>query len=116
MMVPRFPFLWPKREVNASYEKIMIDTNRCIQCLRCVRGIVTDDGKHIFGLVRRSERAIISADPQLAGRMSDELAQKAMDICPVGAIIRKEVGFRVPIGKRKFDTKPIGSDYEDKNR
>jgi [NiFe] hydrogenase diaphorase moiety small subunit len=35
-----------------------------------------------------------------------------MDICPVGAILRKEVGFAVPIGKRKFDWEPIGSEIE----
>jgi [NiFe] hydrogenase diaphorase moiety small subunit len=31
-----------------------------------------------------------------------------MDTCPVGSILRKEVGFAVPIGQRKFDHKPIG--------
>ena len=36
-----------------------------------------------------------------------------MDICPVGAILRKEIGFAVPIGKRKYDKKPIGSDIEE---
>jgi hypothetical protein len=35
-----------------------------------------------------------------------------MDICPVGAILRKERGFALPIGKRKFDHAPIGSDIE----
>jgi [NiFe] hydrogenase diaphorase moiety small subunit len=36
-----------------------------------------------------------------------------MDICPVGAIIKKEIGFKVPIGERKYDKKPIGSDIEE---
>jgi [NiFe] hydrogenase diaphorase moiety small subunit len=40
------------------------------------------------------------------------MAKKAMDVCPVGAIIKKEIGFIVPIGKRKFDKKPIGSDLQ----
>jgi len=114
MMVPRFPYLWPVRDVDASAPKMYIDTNRCIQCLRCVRGVVTRDGKHIFGLVSRGDRTIISADPRLAADMTDEQAQKAMDLCPVGALIRKEVGFAVPIGKRKYDTKPIGSEIEGK--
>ncbi len=35
-----------------------------------------------------------------------------MDRCPVGCILRKEVGFAVPVGKRKYDHKPIGSDIE----
>jgi [NiFe] hydrogenase diaphorase moiety small subunit len=44
--------------------------------------------------------------------MSDDMAKKAMDLCPVGAILKKEVGFAIPIGKRKFDAKPIGSEIE----
>jgi ferredoxin len=34
-----------------------------------------------------------------AAKLSDETAKKAMDICPVGAILKKEVGFAVPVGK-----------------
>lgn len=112
IMVPRFPYLWPVKEIEAQYPKIMMDKNRCIQCLRCVRGITTDDGKNIFGKINRGEKTIVAADPELAAEMSDEQAEKAMDICPVGSIIRKEVGFAVPIGKRKYDSKPIGSEIE----
>ncbi len=112
MLAPRFPFLWPQRTVDASFPKILIDRNRCVQCLRCVRGVTTDDGKHIFGLVNRAGHAIISVDPELAGQLTDEMAQKAMDLCPVGAILKKEVGYVVPIGKRKYDGKRIGSEYD----
>jgi [NiFe] hydrogenase diaphorase moiety small subunit len=110
IMAPRFPFLWPVREIDASTPKIYLDTNRCIQCLRCVKGAVTSDGKHIFGLVNRGGRTLVKVDGELGALMSDDEAQRAMDMCPVGAIIHKEVGFTVPIGKRKFDSKPIGSD------
>ena len=112
MMVPRFPYLFPVRSVQAKFPKIMLDENRCIQCLRCVRGAMSNDGKHIFGLIDRGDKAIISADMELASKMTDEDAQKAMDLCPVGAILKKEVGFVVPIGSRKFDAAPIGSDIE----
>ncbi|MBN1531356.1 MAG: (2Fe-2S)-binding protein [Spirochaetes bacterium] len=112
MMVPRFPYLWPSREIDASMPKIVIDKNRCIQCLRCVRGITTADGKHIFGTLHRGDKTRISADPELVAAMTDEQAQKAMDICPVGAILKREVGFKVPMGKRKYDSAPIGSDIE----
>ncbi len=112
MLAPRFPYLWPQRTVDASFPKILIDRNRCIQCLRCVRGVTTSDGKHIFGLVNRGGKAIISVDPELAKEMTEEMAEKAMELCPVGAILKKEVGFAVPIGMRKYDGKPIGSEYE----
>ena len=112
MLAPRFPYLWPQRTVDASFPKILIDRNRCIQCLRCVRGVTTADGKHIFGLVNRGGKAIISVDPELAQEMTEEMAEKAMELCPVGAILKKEVGYAVPIGMRKYDAKPIGSEYE----
>jgi hypothetical protein len=35
-----------------------------------------------------------------------------MDICPVGAILRKGKGFDTPIGRRKYDHQPIGSEVQ----
>ena len=35
-----------------------------------------------------------------------------MDACPVGALLKKRVGFAVPVGQRKYDHQPIGSDIE----
>ncbi len=112
IMVPRFPFLFPKRELDASLPKIVIERNRCVQCLRCVRAITAPDGRRIFGIVKRGGHAKIHVDKELAQSMSDEQAKKAMDLCPVGSILKKEVGFAVPIGRRKFDSKPIGSEIE----
>jgi hypothetical protein len=45
--------------------------------------------------------------------MTDELAEKAARNCPVGALLyRGKHGFETPIGKRKYDKEPIGSDVE----
>ncbi len=112
MMVPRFPFLWPKREVVANAPKLYLDKNRCVQCLRCVREIITTDGKNVFAVKERGGKTTINMDEKLAAGLSDDMAMRAMDICPVGCIIRKEVGYKVPIGQRKFDSKPIGSEIE----
>ena len=38
--------------------------------------------------------------------------EPAADVCPVGAILKKRIGYAVPIGERKFDHEPIGSDIE----
>jgi len=112
MMVPRFPYLWPVRNVIPDTPKLYLDRNRCVQCLRCVRDIVTADGKHVFGVTERGGKTLISIDRALAATLSEEMAQKAMDQCPVGCILRKEVGYKVPIGQRKFDNKPIGSELK----
>jgi [NiFe] hydrogenase diaphorase moiety small subunit len=114
MMVPRFPYNFPRKEVDASSPKLIKDHNRCILCKRCIRAIKTEDGKNVFAFVKRGRNVRIIMDPVLGEQMSDELAQKAVEICPVGALLPREKGYQTPIGKRKYDLEPIGSDIEKK--
>lgn len=113
MMVPRYPFMFPKKDVDASHPKIIKEQNRCILCKRCIRGIKTEDGKSIFAYKKRGNRALVVVDPELGSRMTDEKAREAMDICPVGSILVREKGFDEPMGTRKYDKKPIGSEIEE---
>ena len=112
MMVPRFPFQFPKREVEAT-EKLVKDHNRCILCKRCIRAIKDEDGKSIFAFKRRGHKVVINIDTHLSGKMTNDLASQAMEICPVGALITREKGFDTPIGQRKYDHKPIGNEVEE---
>jgi [NiFe] hydrogenase diaphorase moiety small subunit len=109
MMVPRFPYSFPQREVDASNPKLIKDQNRCILCKRCIRAIKDKEGRSIFAYRKRSQRV---EDPKIGKNLSDEVALKAMDVCPVGALLIREKGFDVPIGERKYDKEPIGSDIE----
>jgi [NiFe] hydrogenase diaphorase moiety small subunit len=113
IMAPRFPYQFPVRRLEPLTEKLLLDHNRCIECQRCVRSVRTKDGRRIFVPQYRSNRRKIGVDTALAAELSDEEARRAMDTCPVGAILRREVGFAVPIGRRKFDGKPIGGDAGD---
>jgi len=113
IMVPRFPYQFPRREIDASLPLIILETNRCVLCQRCVRTIKAGDKRTIFGNIHRSKYIRIGMDKELAARLTHEEAKKAMDVCPVGAILKKEIGFAVPIGKRKYDKKPIGSDIQE---
>jgi [NiFe] hydrogenase diaphorase moiety small subunit len=110
---PRFPYQFPDREIEATNGQLIKDHNRCILCKRCIRSIKDEEGRSIFAFKRRAHKVVINIDTRLSANMSDEQAQKAMDVCPVGAIIKKEIGFSVPIGMRKFDKAPIGSEIED---
>lgn len=112
MMVPRFPYEFEEKAIDALASKIYIDRNRCVLCKRCVRSIKSKDGKSIFAYYGRGSKAIINIDHDLANKMTDEEAQKAMDTCPVGSILRKERGYIHPIGTRKYDKKAIGSEIE----
>jgi [NiFe] hydrogenase diaphorase moiety small subunit len=111
MMVPRYPYDFPLREVDASSPKIIKDQNRCILCKRCIKSIKDEDGKSYFAFRSRGNHLEVVLDAELASTMTDELAEKAMQNCPVGSILVKEKGFETPIGKRKFDHQPIGSDF-----
>jgi [NiFe] hydrogenase diaphorase moiety small subunit len=116
MMVPRFNYNFPMRQVDASSPKLYLDRNRCIFCKKCVRAIQDDQGRNIFAFRNRGAHLEINIDLNLAAKMSDAQAKQAMDICPVGAILKKEIGFNVPIGQRKYDKTPIGSDIENINK
>ena len=110
MMVPRFPYEFPRKGVNAQSKFIYHDRNRCIMCKRCVRTVLKD-GKAVFALNQRGGHHLhIEVDVDLANQFTEAEALQAMDICPVGAIIKKERGYYSPIGQRKYDFDEIGSD------
>jgi len=108
IMVPRFPFQFNKRDIDASHPKIFHDHNRCIQCKRCIRAIKDEQGKSVFAFKKRATDIRINLDHRLGENLSDELAEKAMEVCPVGSILVKGKGFITPIGERKYDKIPIG--------
>ena len=116
MLHPRHKYQFPTdRDVDGSHPDIMIDRNRCILCARCVRASRDLDEKNVFQFVGRgSEKKVgINADARLSDTKID-ITDKALDICPVGAIIKKRTGYAVPIGQRMYDSEPIGSDIEKK--
>lgn len=110
LTAPRFPYLWPGRAIDAGSPFLMLEHNRCIQCRCCVQAVKAKDGRKVFAAVERGGRVSIEVDGKLAAKLSEEEARKAMELCPVGAIIKKRTGFAVPIGKRKYDHAPIGSE------
>lgn len=112
---PRYPYLFPHREVDASHPDVLIDHNRCILCARCVRASRDVDGKNVFQFVNRGphKRVAVNAEANLADTNID-VRDKAVDVCPVGAILRKRVGYNVPVGQRAYDHQPIGAEIEDR--
>ena len=38
-----------------------------------------------------------------------KVTDKAGEVCPVGGILRKRVGFATPIGARRYDQSPISA-------
>ncbi len=110
---PKYPFIFPKRELDASHPDIFIDRNRCILCSRCVRASDELDGKRVFGFVGRGrdKRLATGAEGGL-GDTDAEATDEAVAACPVGCLLKKRVGYAVPVGRRRFDHQPIGSEIE----
>lgn len=110
----KFPKLEPCRALDASHPDIALDTNRCISCGRCIRASQDVDGKGVFGYVGRGiHRRVAVNGPDLAhtdASITDHAV--SAEVCPVGCIIRKRVGFSTPIGEREFDKGVIGSHIE----
>jgi len=113
LLAPTLPYQFPRREIDASHPDVLIDRNRCILCGRCVRASRDQDGKHVFGFAGRgaAKRIVVSSSAGL-GATTLAMTDKAAEACPVGAILKKRLGYRIPIGRRKFDSSPIGSDVE----
>jgi [NiFe] hydrogenase diaphorase moiety small subunit len=110
--VPRFPFSFPNRSIDASLPHLILEHNRCIQCLRCVRGVKSRGGRDLFGFRNRGRAIEIAVDTTEPDALTEETARKAEAICPVGALIRKGPHYLTPIGERKYDETPIGTDIE----
>lgn len=112
MMVPRYPYDFPLRELDASSPYIIKDQNRCIMCKRCIKSVKDEEGRSYFAFHKRGDKLEVVLDKVLGESMDKQTAEKAMESCPVGSILVKEKGFAKPIGTRKFDRKPIGSDVK----
>ncbi len=109
MLSPHFTHFFPKRSIDASHPDIIFYHDRCILCGLCVRASEQYDKKSVFTIAGRGMQSKLlfnSPDGKLG---NTELAStdKAVSVCPVGAIMPKYVGYEVPIGKRLYDTRPI---------
>ncbi len=106
-----FRHFYPDRPVDASHPDAWIDFNRCVLCELCVRASDEFDGKHVFALAGRGlgKHLIVNAPSGHLGDTTFAVTDKAMQVCPVGAILPKRVGFAVPIGSRRYDLRTVSA-------
>ncbi len=112
ILVPRFPYQFPVRTLDAKNPIILKDHNRCILCKRCIRAIKDSQGRSFFAFHKRGHKIEISIDHTMDNLLTEEIAQRTVEICPTGALLKKEYGYRIPITNRKYERTPIGADIE----
>ena len=115
VMTAGFRHLYPDRPVDASHPDILLDFNRCVLCELCVRASRDVDGKNVFALSGRGldKHLIVNSASGLLADTDVAATDQAVAVCPVGAILPKRVGFRVPIGRRRYDLSPISAQARD---
>jgi len=87
----RFPYLYPKKELDASHESFIIDRNRCVLCSRCVRVCYEVEGAHTWDVAGRGIHCEIISDLHQPWGESESCTScgKCVLVCPTGALIKK---------------------------
>jgi len=105
-----YPIIELAREYGVKNTRFKLEEKSdCILCGLCVRASDTVDKKSVFAISGRgmaSKLVFNSPDGKLGG---SELSftDKAVSVCPVGAILPKHLGYETPIGERLYDKRPI---------
>jgi [NiFe] hydrogenase diaphorase moiety small subunit len=109
---PRYQLFYPKREIDMSHPDVYLDHNRCILCGRCVRASQDLDHKNVFQFIERGCNKRLQVNGEALAATDLQVTDEAVASCPVGALVRKRVGYSVPVGQRPYDEIPIGRDIE----
>ncbi len=115
MLTPHFVELYPQRNVDASHPDVLIEFNRGVLCELCVRASRDIDHKEVFAIAGRGQDAklIINSPTGKLGDSALAVTDRAVQVCPVGAIIVKRVGFSTaPIGERTYDKNQISAEAD----
>jgi len=103
MTAPRFHYRFNNREINFDADKILFEHNRCILCKRCTHKFEDENGDRVFAFKGKGSDLTVEMNIERANALSEELVDQVVELCPVGAILKKGKGFDRPIGKRKYD-------------
>lgn len=109
MQDTHYDHFFPQRDIDCSHPDIVLDRDRCINCELCVRASDQVDNKAALSLGGRGNHAQLQTN-NTSGKLKDtdiSLNDKAMNICPVGALFSKHNPYPDITGERLYDQRSI---------
>jgi bidirectional [NiFe] hydrogenase diaphorase subunit len=89
----RYPYLFPKKTLDATHKDYVMDHNRCVLCTRCVRVCDEVEGAHVWDVAGRGINCEIITGLDYAWGNSQTCTEcgKCVMVCPTGALFEKGV-------------------------
>ncbi len=79
---------------------VMLDTERCIMCSRCIRFCDEIAGVHQLEFTQRGDRVELTTFP--GQQLDNPYSMNVVDICPVGALTNKDFRFKSRVWEMSF--------------
>ena len=89
----RYPYLFPKKTLDATHKDYVMDRNRCVLCTRCVRVCDEVEGAHVWDVAGRGIdcEIVTGLDASWGSRDTCTSCGKCVMVCPTGALFEKGV-------------------------
>jgi bidirectional [NiFe] hydrogenase diaphorase subunit len=91
----RYPYSYPKVDIDLTHSRFTLDQNRCVVCTRCVRVCADVEGAHVWEIAGRGigSRLVCELNRRWSESRNCTNCGKCVQSCPTGALAEK--GFAV---------------------
>ena len=82
--------------IDASHPYILRDSNKCVNCGRCIRTCAEIQGAAVLGYIYRGFPTVVA--PEFGGSLAEtgcESCGKCINVCPVGALVERNLYYKL---------------------